>query len=257
MSRKDTIIVAALINAGLLIILFVSALKNPSSTEHAAQSSEKNAGKELELSRANEPKVAIGDEVDQVLSQYARQNPLKEAQVKTASVVEPVSTAAVENVIEPLAISPQSFVDDLTALTKASEPESQKELQVADKPQTNGGFDEVTVKRGDVLEKIARSHHISVQELMRINKLSSSNLKIGQVLKVPAQVLAVKPSAPKTEAVASKVEPSTRMYTVKAGDNPWTIAVKNHMKVEDLLRLNNMDEAKARKLKPGDQIRIR
>ncbi len=45
-------------------------------------------------------------------------------------------------------------------------------------------------------------------------------------------------------------------YIVKPGDNPWTIAKKNHMRVEDLLRLNNMDQAKAKKLRPGDRLRI-
>jgi LysM repeat protein len=108
-----------------------------------------------------------------------------------------------------------------------------------------------------VLEKIARSHHISVQELMRINKLSSSNLRIGQVLKVPASAVAARVAPAKAQSDTSPKETGVQMYTVKTGDNPWTIAVKNHMKVEDLLRLNNMDEAKARKLKPGDQIRIR
>ncbi len=43
---------------------------------------------------------------------------------------------------------------------------------------------------------------------------------------------------------------------MKKGDSPWTIAVKNQMKVEDLLKLNNLNEAQAKRLKPGDQLRI-
>jgi hypothetical protein len=32
--------------------------------------------------------------------------------------------------------------------------------------------------------------------------------------------------------------------------------MKNQMKVDELLRLNNLDEEKAKRLKPGDQLRI-
>ncbi len=46
-------------------------------------------------------------------------------------------------------------------------------------------------------------------------------------------------------------------YTVKVGDNPWSIAMKHHMKVEELLKLNGLNEENARKLKPGNRLRIR
>ncbi|MAJ82389.1 MAG: hypothetical protein CMF41_05680 [Legionellales bacterium] len=38
----------------------------------------------------------------------------------------------------------------------------------------------VTVKKGDTLSKISREHHLSVEQLMRMNLLTSSNLQIGQ-----------------------------------------------------------------------------
>ncbi|HEY4254932.1 MAG TPA: LysM domain-containing protein, partial [Chlamydiales bacterium] len=46
-------------------------------------------------------------------------------------------------------------------------------------------------------------------------------------------------------------------YIVKVGDNPWTIAMKHHLKVEELLKLNGLNEQRARKLKPGDRLRIK
>jgi LysM repeat protein len=46
-------------------------------------------------------------------------------------------------------------------------------------------------------------------------------------------------------------------YTVKVGDNPWMIAMKHHLKLEELLKLNGLNEEKARKLKPGDRLRIK
>jgi LysM repeat protein len=44
---------------------------------------------------------------------------------------------------------------------------------------------------------------------------------------------------------------------MKVGENPWAIAIRHHMKLDELLRLNGLNEEKARKLKPGDRLRIR
>ena len=194
-----------------------------------------------------EPSDVLADEVDQVLSQYAKVNPM----LPFSEVVE---LGNVASEVVPVAMVPpsQNFVDDLNALTKATEQVPVQETVIPVGSSSVLAFKELVVKKGDVLEKIAKLYHTNVQELMKVNKLSSTNLHIGQVLKVPNITGAVKASV-----ASAKSENSVKYYTVKSGDNPWTIAVKNHLKVEELLRLNNMDEARARKLKPGDQMRIR
>ncbi|MFS8563798.1 MAG: LysM peptidoglycan-binding domain-containing protein [Rhabdochlamydiaceae bacterium] len=102
-----------------------------------------------------------------------------------------------------------------------------------------------------MLEKIARLNHVTVDEIMQANKMSNTRLKIGQVLKIPTK-------SKKTQATSSNPAEASHVkyYTIKNGDNLWAIAVKNHMKMEDLLKLNNLTEEKARRLKAGDQIRI-
>ncbi|NDD57953.1 MAG: LysM peptidoglycan-binding domain-containing protein [Chlamydiae bacterium] len=151
-----------------------------------------------------------------------------------------------------------NFIEDLNTLSKPSSQASEPPSNVI---VSESSLQEIHVKKGDVLEKIAKSCNISVQDLIKLNKLSSTNLHIGQVLKVPVGSLNAKttPSQPQPTSTPqnASTDPIAKYYVVKPGDNPWTIAVKNHMKVEELLKLNNMDEAKARKLKPGDQIRIR
>ena len=124
-------------------------------------------------------------------------------------------------------------------------------------------FVEVKVKKGDVLEKIARHHHTTVAEIMKANRLTSTNLRIGQVLKIPNKTIkkaetssiAYSPSAPATATATATSDNSAKFYTVKKGDSPWTIAVKNHLKVEELLKLNNMSEDQARRLKPDARLR--
>ena len=241
MSRRDTIIVAALINAGLLIVLFVSALKNQEEGEKTVLHKESSDFVSNEVIAVAQPKKILGDEVDVVLKQYMQQDPL---QVPVAAI--PVSTAS-------------NFVDDLQGLTQQTSQSSASipvATQVFSKKEESLAWIEVKVKKGDMLEKLARQHHTSVSEIMKLNNLASTQLKIGQVLKIASSKEATPKAIAKAEAIVLDATPS-KFYTVKTGDSPWTIAVKNHMKVEELLKLNAMNEEKARKLKPGDQIRIR
>ena len=75
---------------------------------------------------------------------------------------------------------------------------------------------EVKVKKGDVLEKIARQNRTTVSEIMKVNHLANTNLKIGQVLRMPN----------KTGASATSTDGEAKYYTVKNGDDPLTIAEK-------------------------------
>ena len=112
------------------------------------------------------------------------------------------------------------------------------------------------MKKGDSLDKIAKAHQTTVEEIIKVNHLPSSFLRVGQVLKLP-KGKALSRSAIPNPPLAKNAGGSPEYYTVKVGDNPWTIAMKHHMKVEELLKLNQLNEEKARKIKPGDRLRIR
>ena len=246
MSRKDTIIIAVLVNAGLLIVLFASALKTNSPVQDVAA----NMPPAPIIQEVQEPAFkkeaavsVVGDEVDVALNQFA------------------------QNSTPALAAQPQqpsSFADDLKTFTLPETPVSPatapvQTLAAVTAPDVNitSEFIEVKVKKGDVLEKIARQHRTSVAEIMKINKLASSNLRIGQVLKIPNKSIKKAEASAVALTTSAASDAGTKFYTVKKGDNPWTIAVKNHLKVEDLLKLNHMTEDQARRLKPGDQLRIK
>jgi LysM repeat protein len=118
-------------------------------------------------------------------------------------------------------------------------------------PTTQMPLNQITVKKGDSLEKIAKANHTTVDQILKLNNLSNSLLKIGQVLKIPTERTLTKAPEKKT------TETGPEYYTMKVGDNPWAIAMKHHMKVEELLRLNGLNEERARKLKAGDRLRTR
>jgi peptidoglycan endopeptidase LytF len=147
-------------------------------------------------------------------------------------------------------------VDNLLSKFVAEEVKAQVEAQIIhpEKPQpVPSNTIEIIVKQGDTLEKIAKKSHTNVGEIMKINRLVDSRLHIGQILYVPEveESIEAKPVAP-----ATATNSNLKYYIVKHGDNPWTIAIKSGIKVEELLKLNNLDESKAKKLKPGDKLRI-
>lgn len=253
MNRRDAIVVAVLINAGVLIVLFASALKSKTTGEQmAAVNSSSQMVHEIPLIAESKEKIETPrDEVDQVLSQLAMTN----SQMKPAETHLENKSIATET-------APVDFTADLNAFAssenKAEENTASQAVQEAPKMVTPAQevrkpFTEIRVKKGDFLAKIARRHHCSVEELMKINHLKSSNLKIGQTLKIPNP-------AKNTSSSQQKSIPSDEnavYYTVRPGDNPWTIALKNKIKVEELLQLNNLDAEKAKRLKPGDRLRVK
>ena len=223
MNRRDMIIVAALVNSALLVAIFISAVK----TVQSSQVKEKSASVPLVSTALSEEKIDIEKKSEAPLSQTVEKN-----------VDKPIAKA--DEKVEKKPISLPVLTQELQEIKPKS----------ASKTPSNQKIEEqrtLKVEKGDVLERIARHHGVSVDEIMRLNHLKSFRLRVGQVLKLPP--VGLKPSKKEGEGGA--------YYTVKGGDNPWTIAHKNGMQVEELLELNNMDEAKAKRLKPGDRLKIR
>ena len=77
------------------------------------------------------------------------------------------------------------------------------------------------VKSGDTLYKIAQNYDTSVNELINLNKLTSTALSIGQVLQIPTS----KP---------------VNTYTVVSGDTLYKIANEFNTTIDELKRINNL-----------------
>lgn len=202
MNRRDIIITAVLINAGLLIVLFISSLKSHDPTELVVA---------------------------------------KKVMVEKKKVVPPSPKKVTKTPVE------KALAAHKAPETKKKEEPKKQVVKLAPKEEA---LAVVEVKSGDALEKIARRYHVEVDELMRINNLSTARLQIGQKLKVPP---AKKIAEPK-EVIAKE---GGEYYIMRHGDNLWNIARENHIKFDELLELNDLNEEKSRRLKPGARIRIK
>ncbi len=94
-----------------------------------------------------------------------------------------------------------------------------------------------TVKSGETLYGISKKYNVPVDDIKRLNRLSSNSLKVGQVL---------------TLEVESNEGGAT--YKVKSGDNLSSIAKKNNMTVQELKELNNLS---SNSLKAGQVLTLK
>lgn len=98
----------------------------------------------------------------------------------------------------------------------------------SDDEESNADENVYVVKKGDSLWLIAKNYNTSVDEIKRLNNLSSNTLSIGQKLKIP-------------NAITS----NEITYTVKKGDSLWLIANRydttvNTIKDKNGLTSNNL-----------------
>ncbi|MBO7287206.1 MAG: LysM peptidoglycan-binding domain-containing protein [Bacteroidales bacterium] len=109
-----------------------------------------------------------------------------------------------------------------------------------------------TVKSGENLSIIAKKYKCTITELKTWNNLKSTNLSVGQKLKVY-------PPAKQTQT-QTQTQTTTSggyvIYTVKSGDNLWDIAKKfDGVSAEQIRTLNNLD--KNAMLKVGQKLKIK
>lgn len=228
MRRRDAVLIAVLVNAGLLVFLFALAVTGSGETSRGVLPS--SGGELVELIPAQPHSEDLQRE-PMLVAQQDNQQETTLAFVPTLSLAEPESTGHPQH--ETLAVGGSSSI--------------------------RGTY---TVKKGDALERIAKQHGITVASLMKANALkSSSRLNVGQILSIPTAEVAsqVKPSVAQ-EVEASKgamQQVAAKFYTVQKGDNVWAIATRHQLKTEELLKLNKMTPEMARRLQPGDRLRVK
>ena len=98
------------------------------------------------------------------------------------------------------------------------------------------------VKRGDSLWIIAKRYGTTTKKIQELNNLSSSNLHIGQVLKIRER----KDDKPSGEYL--------KTYLVKPGDSPFQIAQLHKMPLERLMRINRLTPRN--KIYPGQRLYV-
>jgi peptidoglycan endopeptidase LytF len=237
MNRRDIIIASVLVNIGLLAILFMLALHN-------------DKAQELEVNRINEAVFVNSKPITQeiLIETNLTSQPRDELDymLKDYPLSAPVASAVLEKIQNESTLSKYTISQPLASSTS----------QLVTPKSREKDYVEVTVKRGDYLEKIAKANGTTVEAIMKANKLSNERLDIGQILKIPLLQKKISENSKKNGNKEDSSQSDAQFYTLKSGDNPWKVAKEFRVKFDDLLKLNNLDEEKAKGLKPGDVLRV-
>jgi membrane-bound lytic murein transglycosylase D len=105
---------------------------------------------------------------------------------------------------------------------------------------TTAGLSNYRVAPGDTLFAIAQRFGTSVESIREANRLADGTIRAGQQLVIPGQRSAEAP-IPRTPGrilVSSAVPES---YRVAAGDNPWSIARRFGLALDELLAWNGLE----------------
>ena len=93
--------------------------------------------------------------------------------------------------------------------------------QVLNIPTPSGGEINYIVQKGDNLYTIANKYDVTIDDIKKLNNLSTTTLQIGQILKIPGSS-------------------NYNTYIVQKGDTLWDIANKYGTTVNKLMTINNL-----------------
>ena len=88
-------------------------------------------------------------------------------------------------------------------------------------PEKSTGEINYIVQKGDNLYSIANKYGVTVNDIKRLNNLSTNTLQVGQILKIPGST-------------------NYNTYVVKKGDSLWKIAQEYGTNVNKLMTINNL-----------------
>jgi membrane-bound lytic murein transglycosylase D len=104
---------------------------------------------------------------------------------------------------------------------------------------------EHVVRQGDSLFNIAKRYGTTTEDILRLNKMRTTSLSVGQALKITPPPAPSKPEPPK---------PTRSTYAVRNGDTIQSIAKRHKMPLDRLLALNRLTPKS--KLQAGQQLII-
>ena len=228
MTRRDIIIISVLINAALLTLLFSTAITT------------------------SEDLIKENPKIEEAISLKPHSKPEYSSQTPALNSMITSQSSPVDEIDQALKVK-ASKLAYLQKITEHYQEESTPATVVTTTTDKHPNTIKITIKRGDSLDRIAKANYTTVEAIIKENQLASTQLKIGETLYLP-----IPKKNTSTLSEKENNSPSNRkFYTIEANDNPWKIARKNQVKLSELLKLNNLNEEKARNLKVGDKLRIR
>lgn len=131
-------------------------------------------------------------------------------------------------------------------------PQLPAQLPAAGKGATPKTVARHLVLSGDTWETVSRDYACNINDLKKANPKAGQILANNSYLVIPSAETVGAEIVGEEENVAS----SGKSYTIKSGDTLSAIARKNKVPLANLMKINKFTDAEARKIKPGQVIKL-
>ncbi|RDC58008.1 LysM peptidoglycan-binding domain-containing protein [Pedobacter chinensis] len=147
-----------------------------------------------------------------------------------------------------LKIAPKNGAEVSTSTSSVSQPAKVNSAPIAENntTSTDGTMIEHTVAPKEFLNKIAEKYGTTVEEVKKANNLTNNNLRIGQVLRIPAtknieenKVISVSEEKPVQESQSAD---AAGKHTVLRNETIFTIAKQYGVTAYQLRKLNDLPD---------------
>ncbi len=167
-----------------------------------------------------------------------------------AVVINPVATAASKPIVEEQPVEKATINPAKNAVASRADVVSKSEQKQKTQKKAEQKPLSYKVRKGDNLNTIAKEFDISVDDLKKMNNLTSNKISVGQELKFvqPDAGVSSKEEAKKIEMPAKAV-----IHKVRKGENLGTIAKDFNVSVEDLKKMNNLT---SNKISVGQELKF-
>jgi LysM repeat protein len=134
---------------------------------------------------------------------------------------------------------------DSSAVNKPSQPSTPSQSNKPSTPTTNTGTQGTyKVQSGDSVWLVADKHGMTMDELIRLNGIQDNFIYPGQTLTVAkgGSTSTNQSNQSNTTTTPNSNTASQGTYTVKSGDSVWLVADKHGMSMDELVRLNGIQD---------------
>lgn len=110
------------------------------------------------------------------------------------------------------------------------------------------------VASGETLYGIAAKYHVTIDAICAANpKMRGKTIVAGSYLNIP---VSSQSEAGRAAAAATPATPAVKKYTIQRNDTLARIAKKHGISTAKLMKLNNLTDKDARRIKPGETLII-
>lgn len=210
-------------------------------------------------------RVKLGENLSTIADKYGisvaelkRKNDLKGSKIKPKQKLL-IKDRETILVVETIQLAENKPAEKIKSVAENSEITNTESLSA----ETTPALASHKVKKGETLFSISKLYNISVDDLKKLNNLTSSKINFGDEIKFnnivkpeiakvePEKPATAKPETTKSDKTNKDEQFATSTHKVESGESLFSISKKYNISIDELKRLNQLTSSK---IQPGQKL---